>query len=416
MIDPRNKGEFMRYTDIAIVGGGLAGATAAAMLGRAGIAAIMIDPHTTYPPDLRCEKLDEGQVSILRKTGLADAILPATTFDGSTRDGKAWVARSGYLLDKRPGCQHGILYDDLVNTMRAAIPPSVPRMIAKALGLTVGHDRQQLSLSNGTSISARLVVLAHGLNVGLKKEIGIERVVTSPCHSITIAFDIKPRHAGTFDFSALTYYPERTTDRTAYLTLFPIRTSMRANLMVYRPMDDPWLRDMRHDPERSLFGLMPNLRRLTGGIEIVGPIKIRPADLYVSKGHRQAGIVLIGDAFATSCPAAGTGTGKVFNDVERLCNIHIPNWLATPGMTAGKIAQFYDDPLKRSYDAASESFAYQLRSLSIDDSFNWTLKRNLRFIVRATIGMARRLGMIDLADHVVSEGWSRRFRNLANRV
>jgi hypothetical protein len=85
-------------------------------------------------------------------------------------------------------------------------------------------------------------------------------------------------------------------------------------------------------------------------------------------------------------------------------------------MTAGKIAQFYDDPLKRSYDAASESFAYQLRSLSIDDSFNWTLKRNLRFIVRATIGMARRLGMIDPADHVVSEGWSRRFRNLANRV
>jgi 2-polyprenyl-6-methoxyphenol hydroxylase-like FAD-dependent oxidoreductase len=64
----------MTDTDIAIVGGGLAGSTAAAMLGRAGIAAIMIDPHTTYPPDLRCEKLDEGQVSILRKTGLADAI------------------------------------------------------------------------------------------------------------------------------------------------------------------------------------------------------------------------------------------------------------------------------------------------------------------------------------------------------
>ena len=31
----------MRYTDIAIIGGGLAGSTAAAMLGRAGIAAIV---------------------------------------------------------------------------------------------------------------------------------------------------------------------------------------------------------------------------------------------------------------------------------------------------------------------------------------------------------------------------------------
>jgi 2-polyprenyl-6-methoxyphenol hydroxylase-like FAD-dependent oxidoreductase len=70
MIDPRNKGEFMRYTDIAIVGGGLAGATAAAMLGRAGIAAIMIDPHTTYPPDLRCEKLGGTQLRRLHRTGL----------------------------------------------------------------------------------------------------------------------------------------------------------------------------------------------------------------------------------------------------------------------------------------------------------------------------------------------------------
>jgi 2-polyprenyl-6-methoxyphenol hydroxylase-like FAD-dependent oxidoreductase len=402
--------------DVAIIGGGLAGSTAAAMLGRADIRAMLIDSHPIYPPDLRCEKLEEGQVSILRRTGLADAILPKATFDGDIRDGKAWVARSGYLLDKRPGGQHGILYDDLVNTMRAAIPPSVPFITAKAIGITVGDHRQKLVLSNGANISARLIVLANGLSVALRDQIGIERIVTSPCHSITVAFDIKPRRAGPFDFSALTYYPERTTDRMAYLTLFPIRTSMRANLMVYRNMDDPWLRDIRHDPVRSLFALMPNLRRLTGDIEVVDPIKIRPADLYISKGHRRAGIVLVGDAFATSCPAAGTGAGKVFNDVERLCNIHIPNWLASPGMTSSKITQFYDDPVKRSYDDASSSFAYLLRSLSIDEGFNWKLKRNLRFTVRAAIGAARRLGMIDLADHFASERWAQRFRNLANRA
>jgi 2-polyprenyl-6-methoxyphenol hydroxylase-like FAD-dependent oxidoreductase len=41
----------MKYTDIAIIGGGLAGSTAAAMLGRAGIAAVLIDPHRSYPFD-----------------------------------------------------------------------------------------------------------------------------------------------------------------------------------------------------------------------------------------------------------------------------------------------------------------------------------------------------------------------------
>jgi hypothetical protein len=35
----------MRHTDIVIAGGGLAGSTAAAMLGRAGIDAILIDSH-----------------------------------------------------------------------------------------------------------------------------------------------------------------------------------------------------------------------------------------------------------------------------------------------------------------------------------------------------------------------------------
>ena len=61
----------MRQTDIAIVGGGLAGSLTAAMLGRAGIDAVLIDPHVVYPPDFRCEKLDGGQFQTLRKTGLA---------------------------------------------------------------------------------------------------------------------------------------------------------------------------------------------------------------------------------------------------------------------------------------------------------------------------------------------------------
>ena len=36
--------------------------------------------------------------------------------------GECWVARFGRLVEKRPGDQHGILYDTLVNTVRAQIP------------------------------------------------------------------------------------------------------------------------------------------------------------------------------------------------------------------------------------------------------------------------------------------------------
>src|SRR6195952_2357573 len=261
----------MRYTDIAIIGGGLAGSTAAAMLGRVGIPAILIDPHTVYPPDLRCEKLSGNQVRILRRTGLAEETLRATTHDG-----QVWIARFGYLVDKKPSDQHGILYDALVNTIRNQIPVDVAIIHAKATAVSTSAERQKVLLSNGEEISARLVILANGLNIGLRNTLGIERSITSECHSITAAFDLAPVGRTAFDFPALTYYPERAADRMAYLTLFPIGDSMRANLMVYRSMDDPWLRELRRNPEAALFSLMPGLRAIIGEIDVVGPVKIRP--------------------------------------------------------------------------------------------------------------------------------------------
>jgi 2-polyprenyl-6-methoxyphenol hydroxylase-like FAD-dependent oxidoreductase len=386
MLRAANKGISMRYTDIAIVGGGLAGSTAAAMLGRAGIPAILIDPHTVYPPDLRCEKLGGDQLDLLRKTGLAEAVLRATTHDGHV-----WVSRFGYLVDKRPSDQYGILYDMLVNTLRGEIPSAVETVHAKATSISTSRERQRVVLSDGEVISARLIVLANGLNIGLRHLLGIERKITSECHSVTLAFDLVPVGQPAFAFPALTYYPERSSDRMAYLTLFPIGSAMRANMMVYRRMDDPWLRQFRQAPEATLRAMMPGLRRMAGDFAVAGPIKIRPADLYVTKGHRQAGIVLIGDAFATSCPAAGTGTDKVFTDVERLCNLHIPNWLASEGMGSEKIAAFYDDPVKTACDAWSTGKAYHLRSLTIDNGVAWRARRWARFLVRLGQGTLRRL-------------------------
>ena len=166
---------------------------------------------------------------------------------------------------------------------------------------------------------------------------------------------------------------------------------MRANLCVYREMDDLWLREFRAAPRESLMALMPGLTKITGAFEVPGPVQIRPADLYVTTGVVRPGVVLVGDAFATSCPAAGTGTGKVFTDVERLCNVHVPRWFATPGMGADKIAAFYDDAVKRDYDALSAGKAFHLRSLTVEPGLTWAARRFLRFAARLAIGTVRAL-------------------------
>jgi 2-polyprenyl-6-methoxyphenol hydroxylase-like FAD-dependent oxidoreductase len=378
----------MRYADIAIVGGGLAGSTTAAMLGRAGISAILIDPHPVYPPDFRVEKLSGyGQIERFRRTGLAE-----TTLRSATLDSENWIARAGYLLDKKPSQQYGILYDRLINAIRDQIPGDVESIYAKVTSISTSADRQKLVLSNDEEISARLVVLANGLNVGLRRWLGIERRIVSACHSISIGFNLVPVGRPSFDFPALTYFSERTSERIPYLTLFPIGHTMRANLFVYRQIDDPWLQQMRRAPEATLNAALPRLRRLTGEFEISGDIKVRPADLYVSSGHRQPGVVLVGDAFETTCPVTGTGTDKVFTDVERLCNVHIPAWLATDGMAATKIAAFYDDPVKTECDAWSIAKAYHFRSVSIDSGIYWRAQRWARFLAWFGEGMLRRLG------------------------
>jgi 2-polyprenyl-6-methoxyphenol hydroxylase-like FAD-dependent oxidoreductase len=97
-------------------------------------------------------------------------------------------------------------------------------------------------------------------------------------------------------------------------------------------------------------------------------------------GYRRAGVVLVGDAFAATCPVTGTGTDKVFTDVAQLCNVHIPAWLATEGVGEDKIASFYDDPVKQACDAWSTGKAVSFRKVTIENGLYWRAQRWARFL------------------------------------
>jgi 2-polyprenyl-6-methoxyphenol hydroxylase-like FAD-dependent oxidoreductase len=310
----------------------------------------------------------------------------------ATADEEVWIARFGRVAEARPTGQYNIFYDTLVNAVRADVPTDVEFIHAKVTSIDLGADRQRLVLSNGREISARLVILANGLNTGLRQSLGMSAAVLSKCHSISAGFNVTPVGRSSFNFRSLTYHSEAPESRVAYLTLFLVNSTMRANLFFYRDMQDPWLRRLREVPAETLFAALPNLRRLIGDIEVSDAVKIRPVDLYMTANCRKPGVVLVGDAFATSCPAAGTGIDKVFTDVERLCRVYVPRWLATPGMNEEKISAFYDDPYKAACDKQSLARAYYVRSLSIDPALWWQAQRLSHYVALRAAGLLRRAG------------------------
>jgi 2-polyprenyl-6-methoxyphenol hydroxylase-like FAD-dependent oxidoreductase len=352
----------LRETDIAIVGAGLSGALAAVMLGRAGHAVTLIDPFDACRPDFRCEKLEEAHCDTLRRAGVLDEVLPA-----ARRYQDIWVARLGRLAEVKAIEEYGIEYSALVNRLRALIPDNVAFVQSKVTDVALSAERQTVTLL-GETLSARLVIGANGV---MSDMVGARRDI-SRCHSVSVGFDVE---ATGWSFEALTYFGEDPAQRIAYLTLFPLPSGWRVNLFVYRALNDPWFRRLRDNPAAVIAESLPGLAQFTGTLRIKGALKIRPVDLVATDNLLQPGVALVGDAFSTACPVSGTGAAKALLDAERLCNVHVPTWLETAGMSVEKIAQYYNDAEKRRSDAHSFRTSVFARRAALGEGLLWTAFR-----------------------------------------
>jgi 2-polyprenyl-6-methoxyphenol hydroxylase-like FAD-dependent oxidoreductase len=378
-----NTSSHVRRADIAIIGGGLAGAAAASVLGREGYRVILIDRHSVYPAEFRVEKLAGDQIALLRRLKLLDCVAAA-----GTRYDQVVNIRHGRVIDRTYGEQYGILYGDIVKAVRGTIPDAVERVVDRVTDIQTGSARPRVELASEGVVEARLVVLATGMADVLRQKLGIRRHVICEKHSISFGFSIAPPAGEKFGFPALTSYGEKLSDRIDYVNFFPIGDTMRANLFTYLDHRDVWARSLRQDPKQTLLGVMPGLAPFLGDFRVVEKVQNWIMDLYAIENYVQDGVVLIGDAFQTSCPAAGTGVSRLLTDVERLC-AHAPRWLATPGMQSSKVAQFYDDPAKRRSDARAVNLAQYRRSLSIDESMRWTLHRQQAYLRRRLLSWVR---------------------------
>jgi 2-polyprenyl-6-methoxyphenol hydroxylase-like FAD-dependent oxidoreductase len=372
--------------DVLVIGGGLSGSLAAVVLGRAGYRVAIVDRHAEYPSEFRVEKIAGDQVELLSRLGLLDCVAAASTpFD------RVINVRHGRVIDRTYGQHYALLYEDLIRAVRAQLPGSVEFLVDRVVDIETSAERQQVRLAGDDIIGARLIVLATGMADVLRQKLGITRRVTFEKHSISFGFSIASAAGQAFEFPALTYYGERLGDGIDYLSLFPVGDVMRANLFTFLDHRDPWARDLRRTPKQTLLRTLPGLARFLGEFEVVGGVQNWIMDLCTVENYQRDGVVLIGDAFQTSCPAAGTGVSRLLTDVERLCTVHLPAWLASPGMGRDKIVEFYRDRAKQAADRRALGLAHYRRSLTVDTSLRWGLQRRHALVRRRVLGWVRDL-------------------------
>lgn len=364
--------------DVAIVGGGLAGSLAAAVLARAGHRVVLIDRRAVYPEEFRVEKIGGHQLEMFRRLGFIRGLESvASPYD------RVLNIREGKVVDVSIGQAYGLPYADLVAMARAQLPDPSSLIVDEVTAISCSDDVQHLALASGRRLTARLVVLATGMAGALGYKLGMRRRVLAERHSVSFGFTIARRDDAPFDFKALTCYGERTADGIDYLSLFPVRAGMRANLFMFRDPADPVMRDLRRDTEATLLRLLPGLQPYLGDFHVTDRVQNWVMDLSVVEGHLQAGVVLIGDAFQTNCPAAGTGVARLLVDVERLCTEYVPRWLKSSGMSREKISEFYADPDKVAADQQSLKMARFRQALTSRNDIGWDVRRRLHFLRRS---------------------------------
>jgi 2-polyprenyl-6-methoxyphenol hydroxylase-like FAD-dependent oxidoreductase len=364
--------------DAIVVGAGLAGAAAAAVLGKQGRNVILVDSRQTSPAVFKAEKIEPDQVELLRKIGLFDAVLPHAR---RVREIRSYY--NGRLFRTISEEQYGLSYSDMVNPLREQMPANVQFKMARVTGIDNTADLQRVTLESGEDLTARLVILACGVSGEIPAALGLKRVVHQKHHCVAVAFNIVRPNGRRFDFDSATCYPESSALGVDYLTFFPIRDTMRANLFAFPAADDGWTRRFLRSPEAELEKSFPNLRQAIGGFRIEGKVETSIIHLYGTKSEPLPGVALIGDAAQNACPSTGMGLSKVLNDVDLLCCEHAPRWFETAGMGVRKLAQFCNDPRKCAIDEKALRGAIYRRQARTDKSMRWKIHRKrLHFAMR----------------------------------
>lgn len=377
--------------DVAIVGGGMAGAAAALALARAGFSVALLEAHEPAPwntaaeVDLRVVGLAPSSIALLDDLDVWAAI--RTSRAGPYRRMHVWDAESGAAIDfdaasegrELLGC---IVENSLVQwTLWQALETAGVRRLCpvEVTGFEAGEDRIVLELGAGETLSARLLVAADGVASPLRELAGIGTRGRDYAQRAVVAHVSTERaHNDTAWQRFLTSGP---------LALLPLADG-RSSLVWSLPQADAQ-RVLALDDQTFLaeLGVATDFR--LGPITATTARASFPLKLQLAERYQADRMVLLGDAAHAVHPLAGQGVNLGLRDVSELRDTLVAARAAGSDIGAAHILRRYarrrrsaDTLDALGFDALARIYAWQLPPLVAARGFGVRLLNRLAPVKR----------------------------------
>lgn len=320
-----------RHVDAAVVGRGAVGAAAALGLAQAGLKVALIGPSTPHstdtPWDPRVFALSPASRALLESLRLWDALdasRMAPVYDMRVHAGAGATAPQLHLDAYRgqvPALAWIIENRNLQGTLDAALRYSPVQLLDERVsGLEITASgpagRVRLSFESGTSLSARFVVAADGIDSSLRALAGIQARLTDYEQTALVAnFDCSLPHADT----AWQWMDESL----GVLALLPLPAGVQPGRVSIVWSAPKTLAEelLALSPEALAERLSQVTHAALGTLTPISPVRsfaLRGVRVPRLIGDR---LVLVGDAAHAVHPLAGQGMNLGFGDVAELLKV-----------------------------------------------------------------------------------------------
>jgi len=313
--------------DVAIAGGGMAGLTLAAALGKAGLSVAVIDrdkPSSHVAPDYdgRASAIALGSARVFQGVDLwpslqdhAQPIWDIRVVDGHVLRGVSPLFLHYDHSDVGDDPFGYIIENRYTRSGLHRLIPTLDSVTWLAPDMVTGVDRDAAAatvhLQSGTSLRASLVIAADGKNSALRAGAGI-RVTGWDYDQTSIVCTV--RHARSHQGTAVELFLPG-----GPFAMLPM-TDDRSNI-VWSDRRDRAAGIMALDDDAFLAELSARFGDWLGDIELIGPRFAFPLSLGHAETYIGNRLALLGDAGHAIHPIAGQGLNMGLRDVAALAEV-----------------------------------------------------------------------------------------------